>query len=163
MIISTYSEYSFIFELNIPSKIQHWLRSYTCVHCWCIATGTDSQIAPFLCADQQEEDGDDVAYSPTNERLVERRIARQRECIAQVQTHIEGLLSCSPDVRGAKLLQDEMIRELARLQACRRLGRIQSFFNRRLATEAPSRFPGCRALDRFNESASGRDACAGPD
>ncbi len=54
---------------------------------------------------------------PTDESLMERRIARQRECIAQVQTHIEGLLSSSPDVRGAKLLQAEMIREIARLRA----------------------------------------------
>ena len=51
---------------------------------------------PFSCADQQEEDGD--------------------ECIAQVPTHIGGLLSSDPDLRGAKLPQAEMIRELARLQ-----------------------------------------------
>jgi len=102
-----------------------------------------------------------ISRTHPTKSLMERRIARQRECIAQVQTHIEGLLSSSPDVRGAMLLQAEMIRELARLLACRRLGRTQSFFNRRLETEAPSRFPGCLALDRFNESARERDA--GPD
>jgi hypothetical protein len=82
---------------------------------------------------------------PTDESLLEWRIARQRRRIAQVQTHIEGLLSSSPDLRGAKLLQDEMIRELARLLACR-----QPFFNRRLASEVLPR--ALRAVSRSTGS-----------
>jgi hypothetical protein len=83
---------------------------------------------------------------PTNESPVERRIARQRECIAQVQTHIEGLLSSSPDVRGAKLLQAEMIRELARLRACRS-SRTNSVF-----LQSPSGNRGSLALSGLSRA-----------
>jgi hypothetical protein len=48
-----------------------------------------------------------------------------------------------------------MIRELVRLQACRRLGRIQSFFNRRLATEARPRAFRAVARSTAYENARG--------